>query len=412
MKADAKKVRGVFEKVPSSGVWWIRYAAASGRIRREKVGPKGAATQLYQKRKTEVRQRKKLPENFRAKAVLFSELADDALEYSRVNKPLSHRNDLCRMAKIREHFANREAEEITPQELGTWFGSHERWRVATRNRYVALVKLAYRLAEASRKIKSNPARLVRMRKENNARVRYLNQYEPLKTKIGFLKGRKTEEERLRAVISKWCPERLLELEVALQTGLRKSEQYRIEKSHINFERRVLTVPSSKHGEMRHVPLNETVLATFKRLLTRSAKSSFVFVAKSGDERLHDSKHWFEDAVCESGVRDFTWHDLRHTFASRLVMAGVDLRTTQELMGHKTIQMTCRYAHLAPAHQLAAVEKLAAYRVPVSKGRRQRFRRARLTVNTGSSQSCPTGTRTSTGQIRESETQTRRMENVA
>jgi len=68
--------------------------------------------------------------------------------------------------------------------------------------------------------------------------------------------------------------------------------------------------------------------------------------------------WFEDAVKEAHITDFRWHDLRHTFASRLVMAGVDLRTVQELMGHKSIQMTCRYAHLAPTHQLAAVERLA------------------------------------------------------
>ncbi len=55
---------------------------------------------------------------------------------------------------------------------------------------------------------------------------------------------------------------------------------------------------------------------------------------------------------------FPWHDLRHTFASRLVMAGVDLRTVQELMGHKNITMTVRCAHLAPAHQREAIERMA------------------------------------------------------
>ena len=58
-----------------------------------------------------------------------------------------------------------------------------------------------------------------------------------------------------------------------------------------------------------------------------------------------------------GIANFHWHDLRHTFASRLVMAGVDIRTAQELMGHKTIQVTMRYAHLAPQHQLEAVQRL-------------------------------------------------------
>jgi integrase len=67
--------------------------------------------------------------------------------------------------------------------------------------------------------------------------------------------------------------------------------------------------------------------------------------------------WFTAACKEAGVKDFTWHSLRHTFASRLVMAGVDLRTVQELMGHRTITTTMRYAHLAPAHQAEAVERL-------------------------------------------------------
>jgi site-specific recombinase XerD len=62
-------------------------------------------------------------------------------------------------------------------------------------------------------------------------------------------------------------------------------------------------------------------------------------------------------VKKAGIQRFTWHCLRHTFASRLIIAGVDLRTVQELMGHKTIQMTCRYAHLAPQHRLAAVQRL-------------------------------------------------------
>jgi len=62
-------------------------------------------------------------------------------------------------------------------------------------------------------------------------------------------------------------------------------------------------------------------------------------------------------VVAAGLEDFTWHCLRHTFASRLVMAGVDIRTVAELMGHRTLAMTMRYAHLAPDHQRAAVDRL-------------------------------------------------------
>jgi len=71
----------------------------------------------------------------------------------------------------------------------------------------------------------------------------------------------------------------------------------------------------------------------------------------------DPKKWFETALRLAGIENVTWHTLRHTFASRLVMAGVDLKTVQELMGHKSIAMTARYSHLAPSHKLAALEKL-------------------------------------------------------
>lgn len=65
-------------------------------------------------------------------------------------------------------------------------------------------------------------------------------------------------------------------------------------------------------------------------------------------------------MADARIADFTWYCMRHTFASRLVMAGVDIRTVAELMGHKTIQMTMRYAHLAPEHNLAAVERLSLF----------------------------------------------------
>jgi site-specific recombinase XerD len=357
--ASKKNPRGVFEKVPGSGEWWIRYIDATGKLRREKVGTKSAAIALVEKRRTEVRERLKLPENFRARPASFADLSKDALAYSRARK-LSHRDDQCRMAKIVEEFGDRIAEGITSQEIDSWLEAHEEWMVATKNRYLALLKLTYRLGEENRKIKTNPARLLHMRKENNARVRYLNQYDPLPTKLDYLKSCKDEESRLRAVIKAKYSFHMPELEIAIHTGMRRSEQYGTEWPNVNFERRMVTLPRSKHGEKRHIPLNAAALAAFKVLLPNMATSNFVFLNMQGDDTLQSNRHWFEDAVAEAGIGDLTWHDLRHTFASRLVMVGVDLRTVQELMGHKTIQMTCRYAHLAPAHQLAAVERLLSF----------------------------------------------------
>jgi hypothetical protein len=73
--------------------------------------------------------------------------------------------------------------------------------------------------------------------------------------------------------------------------------------------------------------------------------------------LKGNKHWFEDAVEKAGIKDFTWHCLRHTFGSWLAARGVDLRKIQELMGHKDIKMTVRYTHLSQPDLLAAVEQL-------------------------------------------------------
>ena len=81
------------------------------------------------------------------------------------------------------------------------------------------------------------------------------------------------------------------------------------------------------------------------------------LAKRKTEKLRGSRDWFEPTVEAAGVKEYTWHCNRHTFASRLVMAGVDLRTVAQLMGHRTIQMTMRYAHLATDHQQNAVERL-------------------------------------------------------
>src|ERR1019366_8423347 len=127
--------------------------------------------------------------------------------------------------------------------------------------------------------------------------------------------------------------------------------------NVNFSRRVLTVPRSKNGEVRHVPLNSPALAALAELRKRGDGTGPVIRNPQG-EPLAGPRHWFEPPIRKAKIRAFSWHCLRHTFASRLIMAGVDLRTVQELMGHKSIQMTVRYAHLAPTYQLAAVARLA------------------------------------------------------
>ena len=84
---------------------------------------------------------------------------------------------------------------------------------------------------------------------------------------------------------------------------------------------------------------------------------------AGRDPQHNYRRWFNEALADAKINDYSWHCNRHTFASRLVMAGVDLRTVAELMGHSSIQMTMRYAHLAPQHNRAAVDRLVPFPDP-------------------------------------------------
>ena len=336
--------RGVFEKVPGSGVWWVRHADVMGRIRREKAGTKSAALTLYRKRKTESLQRKKLPESLRSPMVSFADLAHDALVYSKTHKR-THGDDIDRMPWLLAAFRERSAESITPQDLGhhlTRIAEERNWAPASVNRYRALASLIFRLGIENGKVKENPARVVKPRLVNNARTRWLAPQ---------------EEVRLRASIEARYIEHMPELELALNTGLRLSEMYGLTWENVSMSRRVLTIPRSKNGETRHVPLNTTAVSVLLELLKRGDGTGRVIRNAKGLP-LSDPRHWFEPSLRAAKIRNFSWHCLRHTFASRLVMAGVDLRTVQELLGHKSIAMTVRYSHLAPAHTLAAVERLS------------------------------------------------------
>ena len=326
--------RGVFEKEPGSGKWWVRFVDASGRYRREKAGTKSNAIDLVDKRRTEALQGKKLPEKLRRARVTFADIARDALAYSKTNK-LSYRNDACRMETLLRWFRDYPADAITAQDIERRFEQQE-WSPATANRYRALISLTYRLAIRNGKVAENPARLVPHRLEDNARIRFLSP---------------EEETSLRSAIEAKCREHLPELILSLNTGLRLSEQYDLLWEYVSFARRTLTIPRSKNGAARHVPLNQASLGALQVLRDRANGSEFVCGGETGPRR------WFEPAVKAAKIAHFTWHCLRHTFASRLVMAGVDIRTVQELLGHKTIAMTVRYSHLAPKHTLAAVERL-------------------------------------------------------
>ena len=332
-RKSQQRVTGVWEKVPGSGVWWIRYRV-DGKLRREKVGRKGDAIALYQQRKSEVRAGKKLPTNLRNAGVRFKELADAILVYS-----ASHHRDTknikIRLAKISAEFGERVAESILPQEIDAWLTANCK-TPATANRYRALFSLVYREALRNGKVSGNPARLVRQRHEENGVIRWLSD---------------DEEKRLRAMIAKHYPEHLPELEIALGTGMRLSEQYGLKWDAIDFRRMEIRLQKTKNYSGRSIPMNAEVLSAFELLRAQAGREQgSVF-------DISNPRKWFASALKMAKVKNFRWHDCRHHFCSKLAMKGVNLKAIQILAGHKTIAITARYAHLDDASLRAAVDLL-------------------------------------------------------
>ncbi len=150
--------------------------------------------------------------------------------------------------------------------------------------------------------------------------------------------------------------------VAMHTGLRFGELADLTWADVDLTRALLTVRTevAKNWRTRYVPLNtEAAGALTAWRPVKANPSAHVFPGKEGG-RLEDIKTAWGKLLRSANVTNFRFHDLRHTFASRLVMAGVDLNTVRELLGHTDIKMTLRYAHLAPEHKAAAVAKLVAH----------------------------------------------------
>jgi site-specific recombinase XerD len=337
-------IRGVYEKEPGSGVWWVRWTDLQGKLHREKAGRKSDAKTLVDKRRTETIQKRKLPEQFRCK-VTFGALCDDALEHSTAtNNPKVTHDFSLKVQRLKPVFGGRDAAVITKQDILRWLTSEaeeREWKASTRNRWQAAFSLIYRVGVENEKIERNPAAGIRRKTENNARVRFLS---------------REEEATLRKVIAGRFPKFLPQLDISLHTGMRASEQFGLEWTQVDFERCILTLHKTKNGSTRHIPLNTTALAALESL--RKGDGPRVFPsARNEDEGLRGARGWFKSALEDAGVRDYTWHCNRHTFASRLIMAGVDIRTVGELLGHKSLSMTMRYSHLAPAHNAAAVDRL-------------------------------------------------------
>lgn len=219
------------------------------------------------------------------------------------------------------------------------------------------------------------AKLKPVKTDDNSRVRYLSPDEERRL-FEALDKRESEAREARRRFNEWRRQRRLDplpeiteqefsdhlkplIILALNVGLRRGELFKLEWQDIDFAHNILTVraAAAKGGKPRHIPLNPIALQTLKQWKKQGSGSSLVFPGKNG-ERLDNIASSWRSVITESKIKDFHFHDCRHDFATKILRSGTDIVVLSKLMGHATLKMTLRYAHVSDTSLVTAVDRLA------------------------------------------------------
>jgi|Deesub1362A_J573_1020465.scaffolds.fasta_scaffold00319_19 integrase len=306
--------------------WWMSFSV-NGRQVRKSTGTdnKELAKKIYYKAVTLITEGRWF-ETQKAKTILFKELVEKYMATHAKSR------DHYTVKRLLPEFGHLALSEITT-ELAAEYRSKRLKEVkpATVYQELSLMRRMFNVARKEWKwVKDNPVADLSFSVGNsNARDRWLTI---------------EEENRLLSCAERprWLKPLLI---VALHTGMRKGEILNLRWQDIDFTRKTLTVQRSKNGQKRGIPMSELLTNTLKEFRQNTKVidiSGRVFPISDRSLRVA-----FAKALKKAGIQDFKFHDLRHTFATRLVQAGVDLYTVQQLLGHKTIAMTMRYSHHCP-----------------------------------------------------------------
>ncbi|MEK7469260.1 MAG: site-specific integrase [Planctomycetota bacterium] len=219
----------------------------------------------------------------------------------------------------------------------------------------SLMLMSSVMSEAVRRgyLLKNPVTGVKQRPEHGKRWRFLTE---------------VEVERLLTVSQEWLRPVLI---TALNAGLRRRESLDLLWSEVDFVGEQLTVINTKNHRNRVIPMNKTLISALKGVLPHAGKdglSPYVFTNPATELPFRDVYHALQRATRQAGLRDVSFHTLRHTFASHLAAAGVGINTIKELLGHSDLKTTARYLHLAPNEKKEAVSRLVREEIPSFKGR--------------------------------------------
>jgi integrase len=331
---------GIFRR---HGQYYINYYYR-GRRKREMVGPsKGAAIQALSIRLAEIAQGKFKIMPKRG-AMTFDVLADKYRELISVHKR-GHHVEKYILKTLAAYFGNLRVFDLSAEDYEHFKALRSKSvKPATVNRELTVAKHMLSKAVEWEIIPDNPFRKVRPLSVPKCAERVLSYDEETKllARCNLVRSR-----FLRPVVL-----------LALHTGMRRGELLSLEWSRVDLDRRTIRILNAKStAGNRLIPMNATV-HTLLSDLVKEATSPVVFPSsRKPGEKLLDLKKGFKKAVQLAGIPHFRFHDMRHTFATRLVRVGVDIVSVQHLLGHSKITMTARYAHSLADAKMAAVGKL-------------------------------------------------------
>lgn len=236
--------------------------------------------------------------------------------------------------------------EVTPWHLEQWKKTRKEAGKApgTINTELLTLKSLFAKAKAWGKLQDHPGTSVKLLRNPRQTIRFLS-----------------EEEEAR-LLTRCSPALRRVVQVGLLTGFRRQELISLRPEDVDLRNGTVSVAAcyAKNGESRTLPVGSRLKTLLHDAFTASGSARTVLVNAQGCPWSRSTLGvQFRTACRDAGTEALGLHVLRHTFASRLVMAGVDLRTVQELMGHKSIEMTLRYSHLSPQHTRTAMETLEA-----------------------------------------------------
>ncbi len=323
--------------------YWIRYAGLDGKMIRESSGSHrfDDAKTLLIKRMNAVKEGK-APQIKKIANYSFTELAEVYLEWIN-GRHLSAGNKKYTIRQLVNRFNTLPLRRFTTLVVEQYQTDliNGKLKNATVNKYMSILKGMFSKAVDWEMVEEETLKRVRKIKHlpEDKRLRFISK-EECKELIN------ASDPHLRPIVI-----------TALNTGMRKEEILSLQwEKHIDLKHGFILLDKTKNGERREIPINETLRAVLQGIIRRM-DVPYVFYAPKTGERYKDIKKSFATALRRARILDFKFHDCRHTFASHLVMAGVDLTTVSRLLGHKDIKMTLRYSHLAPAHLRNAVNVL-------------------------------------------------------